>query len=111
MTIDNPEVIDLVTYDRNGAILLVMVEHRGWDGSPERLAQLQAKFDHYLASIRTGELVKRFPFAAGRPLHIELRSYEDPDEVTSRTLDHIRSQLAPLGVVLVLKRLRAHTGL
>jgi hypothetical protein len=110
MTIDNPEVIDLVTYDRTGAVLLVMVEHRSWVGSAERLAQLHAKFDRYLTFIRTGELVERYPFAAGRPLHIELRSYDEPDEATSRTLDEIRSQLSPLGVVLVLKKLRAQAG-
>ena len=109
MTIDNAEIIDLVTYDRTGAILLVMIEHRPWDGSPGRLAQVQAKFERYLAFIRTGELVERYPFAAGRPLHIELRSYEEPDVATSRLLEQIRSELSPVGVALVLKKLRAHT--
>ena len=111
MTIDNPEVIDLVTYDRTGAILLVMVEHRPWEGSPERLAQLRAKFDRYVAFVTDGELVERYPFAAGRPIHIELRSYEAPDDAAAHLLEQIRSQLATHGFTLVTKKLRSQAPL
>ena len=111
MTIDNPDVIDLVTYDRAGAILLVMVEHRPWEGSSERLAQLQTKFDRYLAFVNSGELVERYPFAAGRPIQVELRSYEEPDAVTARLLEQIRSQLSGLGLTLSVKRIRAQPAL
>jgi hypothetical protein len=111
MTIDNPDIIDLVTYDRTGAILLVMIEHRPWDGSPDRLEQLQAKFDRYIACVRTGELVARYPFAAGRRLQIELRAYEDPDQATSLVLDQMRSRLAAHGLTLAVKKLRTHAPL
>jgi hypothetical protein len=37
MTVDNPKIIDFVTLGPDGAAVLVMVEHRPWDGTDERL--------------------------------------------------------------------------
>ena len=51
--IANPAVIDLFGVDqKTGEVLLVMNEPRPWDGSDERLHQLQEKFNAYVACIK-----------------------------------------------------------
>lgn len=88
-------VIDLFAVDKKtGAVLLVMNEARPWDGSDERLHQLQEKFNAYVSFLLDGEMVTAHPELAGKSARIELRCDHIPDERALELLGLIHDQLA-----------------
>ena len=58
----NPAVIDLFALDqKTGEVLLAMNEPRPWDGSDERLHELQEKFNAYVSFLLDGEMIAAHP--------------------------------------------------
>jgi len=58
----NPAVIDLFGFDqKTGEVLLAMNESRPWDGSDERLHELQEKFNAYVSFLLDGEMIAAHP--------------------------------------------------
>ena len=91
----NPAVIDLFGVDgKTGEVLLAMNESRPWDGSDERLHELQEKFNAYASFLLDGEMIASHPELAGKPARIELRCEEMPDERALGLLNLIHDQLA-----------------
>ncbi|HEX8280292.1 MAG TPA: DUF6572 domain-containing protein, partial [Chthoniobacterales bacterium] len=90
----NPAVIDLFALDqKSGEVLLVMNEERAWDGSDERLHELQEKFNAYVSFLLDGEMVATHPELQGKPARIELHCAEMPDERAIALLGMIHEQL------------------
>jgi Family of unknown function (DUF6572) len=91
----NPAVVDLFALDqRTDEILLVMYEPRPWDGSDERLHQLQEKFNAYISFLLDGEMIAAHPELTGKSARVELRSDHRPDERTLALLNLIHDQIA-----------------
>ncbi|HEX8078273.1 MAG TPA: DUF6572 domain-containing protein, partial [Chthoniobacterales bacterium] len=91
----NPGVIDLFGVDqRTGEVLLAMSEPRPWDGSDERLHQLQEKFNAYVSFLLDGEMLAAHPELAGKPARIEVRCEHMPDERALGLLNLIHDQIA-----------------
>jgi hypothetical protein len=91
----NPAVIDLFGVDqKTGEVLLAMNEPRAWDGSEERLHQLQEKFNAYVSFLLDGEMIAAHPELAGKPARIELRCDHMPDERALELLNLIHDQIA-----------------
>ncbi len=91
----NPAVIDMFGLDeRTDQVLLVMKEDRAWDGSDERLHELQEKFNAYVSFLIDGEMIAEHPELAGKRGRIELHSTEMPDERAIELLGMIHDQLA-----------------
>src|ERR1700704_1825530 len=77
----NPAVIDLFGVDgKSGDVVLAMNEPRPWDGSDERLHELQEKFNAYVSFLLDGEMVAAHPELAGKQARIELRCDHMPDD-------------------------------
>jgi hypothetical protein len=91
----NPSVIDLFGIDqKTGEVLLAMNEPRPWDGSDERLHELQEKFNAYVSFLLDGEMTSAHPELAGKPARIELRCDHMPDERALDLLNLIHDQMA-----------------
>jgi len=91
----NPAVIDLFGVDqKTDEVLLAMNEPRPWDGSDERLHELQEKFNAYVSFLLDGELVAAHPELAGKAARIELRCDHMPDERALGLLNLIHDQVA-----------------
>ena len=91
----NPAVIDLFALDqKTGEVLLAMREPRPWDGSDERLHELQEKFNAYVSFLLDGEMIASHPELAGRPARIELRCDHMPDDRALGLLNLIHDQIA-----------------
>ena len=91
----NAAVIDLFAFDENaGEVLLAMNETRPWDGSDERLHELQEKFNAYVSFLLDGELAAEHPELAAKPARIELHCVELPDDRAIAFLEMIHEQLA-----------------
>ncbi len=71
-----------------------MNEPRPWDGSDERLHQLQEKFNAYVSFLLDGELAEAHPNLAGKSARIELRCAHMPDARAVELLGMIHDQLA-----------------
>ena len=91
----NPAVTDLFGVDgKSGEIVLAMNEPRPWDGSDERLHELQEKFNAYVSFLLDGEMIAAHPELDGRAARIELRCDHMPDERALGLLNLIHDQMA-----------------
>ncbi|MBM3989514.1 MAG: hypothetical protein FJ298_00755 [Planctomycetes bacterium] len=98
MGVEDSSSVDLVARNEDGSALLVMVEHRRWDGSDERLRQLQDKVNAYLAFALDGQLEREFPGSMAQGITLLLRCIEPPDAMVRGLVPPLRHALAPLGV-------------
>ncbi len=71
-----------------------MNEPRPWDGSDERLHELQEKFNAYVSFLLDGEMIAAHPELAGKAARIELRCDHMPDERALELLNLIHDQIA-----------------
>jgi hypothetical protein len=91
----NPAIIDLFAHDpKTDEVLLAMHESRPWDGSDERLHELQEKFNAYVSFLLDGEMNSAHPELAGKRARIELRCDYMPDERALGLLNLIHDQIA-----------------
>src|SRR6266481_4052816 len=91
----NPAVIDLFGVDgKSGEVVLAMNEPRPWDGSDERLHELQEKFNAYVSFLLDGEMIAAQTELAGKSARIELRCDHIPDERALGLLNLIHDQIA-----------------
>jgi hypothetical protein len=91
----NPAIIDLFAHDpKTDEVLLAMHESRQWDGSDERLHELQEKFNAYVSFLLDGEMNSAHPELAGKRARIELRCDYMPDERALGLLNLIHDQIA-----------------
>jgi hypothetical protein len=93
--ISNPGVIDLFGFDqKTGEVVLAMTEPRPWDGTDERLHEVQEKFNAYVSFLLDGEMVAAHPELEAKPARIELRCDYMPDERALGLLNLIHDQIA-----------------
>jgi len=105
MSVEDPKVIDFVAHDPSGEVILVMVEGREWDGSNERLFQLQEKINSYASFASDGQLIEKYPELAGKPVRLELRCVGAPDPNTASFLDIVRGRLREEGLSFSVKQI------
>ena len=88
-------MIDLFAHDTTtDEVLLVMNEPRAWDGSDERLHELQERFNAYVSFLLDGELAESNPELAEKHARIELHCDHMPDARALELLGMIHDQLA-----------------
>ena len=92
--VQNPTVIDLVTYDsKSGEFALIMTETRPWDGSADRVLELQEKINNYLSFALDGRLERQHPGSVGKPIRIQLDCVSPPDPETGHFVELVREKL------------------
>ena len=92
--IENVAQVDVITVARDGTYVLIMVETRPWDGSGDRLLELQEKINSYVAFVTEGELDEMYPDAPSRAKRFQLDCFEPPDEHTAEFLRRVEKALA-----------------
>lgn len=97
--IDDPNVIDLITYDpANDEYALIMVETRPWANPAEQLAQLHEKINFYAMFVLDEGLVRSYPDAAGKSLRLQLDCIEQPPGEISDLVALARQRLEEYGI-------------
>jgi hypothetical protein len=92
---DRTAVIDLIAHDsKTDEAVLVMNEPEPWDGSDDRLFQLQERFNAYVSFLLDGEFAEWDPKLAQKRVRIEVRCAHMPDNRAIDLLAQIRDQLA-----------------
>jgi hypothetical protein len=78
MSVDQSEVIDIVSKDKEGSIVLSISDHLDWENTGEHLRLLQEKINTYLRFLDSGEVYEKYPDARGRPIQIEVMFHYPP---------------------------------
>jgi hypothetical protein len=78
----------------DGDVVLVMVEGRRWDGSAERLQELRNKINSYIEFVVGGRFRELYPTLSDKPVRLELRCVEAPDDSVSGLLNTAGKALA-----------------
>jgi hypothetical protein len=78
MAVDNPDVVDIVSDDPYGRVVLTISDRLDWDDPASHLYTLQAKLNRYLAFIESGELLESRPGAAGKRVAIRVVLQHSP---------------------------------
>lgn len=86
MSLENAEVIDLVTVSADGETVIVyLVATDPWPATGRGALLLQAKLKNYVAFAADGQLIRQFPKAQGKRVVIEIRT-DHPLGVTEEKL-------------------------
>lgn len=94
--IQNPAVIDLVAHDpQSDEVVLGMYEERNWDGSDDRLMELEEKLNTYLSFALDGEMEETYPQFKGKRIRVQLNCFFPPDTKTFQFIDQIKTELPP----------------
>ena len=92
---DRVGVIDMIAHDsKTDEAVLVMNELEPWDGSDERLLELQERFNAYVSFLLDGEFEEWDPKLAQKRARIEVRCAHLPDARAIDLLGNIHDQLA-----------------
>jgi hypothetical protein len=74
-------VVDLIATDpERGEVVLAILEPRAWNGSEERLRQLEDKLNAYFGYVLDGFLARDYPDYDGMPVCVRLDCVEEPGE-------------------------------
>ena len=93
--VENTRGLDALAVDgATGETVLIMVEPRLWDGSEQRLFQLQEKINAYLSFALDGEMAEAYPQLAGKPIRLQLDCAVPPDSMTEGFIGRVREQIA-----------------
>lgn len=98
MSVDQIDVIDVVSKSKDGEIVLTISDHLNWNNTREHLFMLQEKVNAYLRFIESGELYCKYPEAKGRQVRIDIKFHYRPTLEASAFLDKIRPIVEAAGL-------------
>jgi hypothetical protein len=96
--LSDSQTVDVVAEDATGEVMVVMVEDRPWSGGRPQELELREKINAYTEFISSGDLVRRFPNAAGRSVRIQLDCVEEPSGTIATVIEYAKEQLAKLAI-------------
>lgn len=106
--VHNPRVVDLIAQDaERDEVVLTMIEERPWDGDPEQLQQLEAKFNAYLSYVQGGHLAQQYPQYQGLLVCFQLDCAESPRGDAERMIRAMLNFAEAEGIRLVVRVIQA----
>jgi hypothetical protein len=97
VAIDDSQVVDIISINPAGSVVLTVSDHLDWDDSMRHQTMLQEKLNRYLEFIESGEILESYPSATGRPVMIEVVTQYDPDLGGSQFLERARTIVEQAG--------------
>lgn len=108
--LEDPTAVDLVVANRDGTVVLSMFEERPWDGSDERVRQLEEKVNAYLAFVLDGHMQRDHPDIEPKQITIRLDYLNRMDGRTRSLLPSIEATLKEYGIDFAIHHLREATA-
>jgi hypothetical protein len=103
MSVDNKDVIDFVSIDKDENAVLTITDHLEWDEENEHLLILQDKINTYLGAIESGELYEKYPKAVNKNIYIRIVSLHEPNEEGYIFLEKVKEILETAGYNFIFK--------
>jgi hypothetical protein len=95
VTVEQPDVIDFISLAQDGErVILTIADHLDWADGEGHARVLQRKIYRYLDFVHSGELLLKYPKAAGRRVVISIRAREPASAYCERFLEHARQVAA-----------------
>jgi hypothetical protein len=91
MSVDQPQLIDIVSKDKKGRIVLTISDHLDWEKTKEHLLVLGEKINTYLTFLESGELYEKYPEAKNCPVEIEVMFHYQPNPEAYSFLAAVKS--------------------
>jgi hypothetical protein len=79
MSVDQPDVVDIISTSKSGEIVLSISDHLDWTDTHGHLLVLQEKINRYLSFLESGEVYQRYPDASGRKMTIKVVFHMEPN--------------------------------
>jgi hypothetical protein len=93
MSIEDKNIIDIVSIDDEDNAVLTITDHLEWDTENEHLLILQDKINSYLGAIEGGELYTKYPNAENRNIIIRVIGLHSPTEEGQVFLERVKEVL------------------
>ncbi|MDE3184757.1 MAG: hypothetical protein KGM16_15170 [Bacteroidota bacterium] len=90
MSVENTNVIDIVSIDEKDNAVLTITDHLEWDNKNEHLLILQDKINSYLGAIEGGELYTNYPDAKNKSIIIRVVALHSPNEEGKIFLERVK---------------------
>lgn len=100
MSVEQLDVVDVISTDKSGYVVLTISDHLDWSNSEEHQSILQAKINKYLAFVESGELLTRYSDAKDRPVAIKVVFKHRPDQRGWRFLANAKGVIDSAGFTL-----------
>lgn len=97
MAVDDPNSVDIISIDPQGAIILTITDHLDWNDSKARQYSLQIKMNRYLAFIESGEILEHHPDARSRRIVIRVVTMSEPGADGTAFLERARNVIEQAG--------------
>jgi hypothetical protein len=105
--VHNSNVIDLVSHNpQTDIVSLGMIEERDWDGSEQRILELEAKIQNYFSFIVDGQLRRLYPDYVDKPVEMRLFCSNLPDSSAEAFLNQVREKLSEFKIGFVVSLLK-----
>lgn len=98
MSIDQTNIVDFISTDSSGYVVLTISDHLEWDNEGKHVYLLQEKLNKYLAFIESGEILTRYPETINRHVIISIVALYRPDSLGSNFLKHAKHVLESSGI-------------
>jgi hypothetical protein len=98
MAVNDPDVVDLVSIDPSGCVVLTISDHLDWLDSISHQQVLQEKINRYLAFVESGEILESYPHAKGRQVIVRVVAKYQPDPAGLQFFDRAKGILAQAGI-------------
>jgi hypothetical protein len=102
MSVEDPKLIDLISTDNRGNVVLTISDHLEWDKKLEHLLVLQNKINEYLSFIEGGQIYLDYPGAMGKKIIINIVAKFIPDEPAAKFLQMAKETIQSAGFDLKL---------
>jgi hypothetical protein len=79
MAVDDFKIIDILSTDLSGNVILTISDHLDWVESAQHQATLQEKLNRYLAFVESCEILDSYPDAKGRRIVFRVVTQHEPD--------------------------------
>lgn len=97
MSVENKNIIDVVSIDSEDNAVLTISDHLEWDTENEHLLILQDKINVYLGAIESGELYEKYPNAKDKHIIISVASLHEPNADGKIFLERVKLTLEQAG--------------
>ena len=102
----DPNMVDFVVVERTSPeVFLDIVQHLPWNGQTFDL--LDRKVDAYVRFVYRGELLRKYPDMAGKPIVVRVVYVDALDPSVRWRLEAIKTRIAPRGIGLTWVQLTA----
>ena len=105
MSIEDPNIIDFCSIDKEGRVILTISDHLEWVDPKQHLSILQSKLNAYLSAIESGQLIKSYPNATDKKIAINLVMKYWPNSGGHQYLERVKNFLKENGYDFSYKKL------